>query len=141
MLTRLCTLVLFCAALGCGDSGPPRASAGGVVKLDGQAIEEGSITFVPAEGTSGPTSGARITAGKYNIPKADGPLIGRSKVEIRAWRKTGRQIPNPMSAGALMDEKVEAFPEHYNSASTLVEEIVAGHNVLDFDLKSDPPPP
>jgi hypothetical protein len=126
---------------GCGARGPERASVSGKVTLDGKAIEMGSITFVPADGNAGPTAGSAITAGQFDIKKAVGPVLGKHKVELRAWRLTGKQIPNPMSPGAMMDEKVEAFPEQFNNASTLIREIESGHNTFDFELESAAPPP
>jgi hypothetical protein len=35
-----------------------------------------------------------------------------------------------------MDEKVEAFPAEFNNESTLIRDIVSGHNTLDFELES-----
>lgn len=122
---------------GCSDPGPERASISGSITLDGKPVEQGSITFVPTEGTSGPTAGDVISGGQYEIPRALGPLVGKNKVELRSWRLTGRQIPNPMSPGSTMEERVEAFPAQFNNETTLVREITAGHNSLDFDLKSD----
>jgi hypothetical protein len=132
----ICSAVLFFLTLGCGPAGPERASVSGQVTLDGQAIEQGTISFLPAEGNAGPSAGSAITNGRYDIRKANGPVLGKARVELRAWRKTGRQIPNPMSEGALMDEKVEAFPAQFNDESTLLREIKSGHNSFDFELES-----
>jgi hypothetical protein len=128
-------LAVLCSTTGCGSAGPARGSASGTVTLNGQPVD-GSITFVPTNGTAGPTAGAAIQGGKYTIPKADGPLVGNNRVELRAWRLTGRQIPNPMSEGQFMDEKVEAFSPEYNDATKLVREVKSGHNSLDFALES-----
>jgi hypothetical protein len=121
---------------GCGPSGPERASVSGKVTLNGQAIEQGTISFLPAEGNTGPSAGGIIANGRYDIKKQDGPVLGKSRVELRSWKKTGRQIPNPMSAGAMMDEKVEAFPDRFSNESTLIKEVQSGHNIFDFELES-----
>lgn len=126
---------------GCGPTGPERASVSGVVTLNGQAIEQGSITFLPASGNAGPSAGGVISGGKYDIRKVDGPVLGSARIELRAWKKTGRQIPNPMSPGATMDEKVEAFDAEFNDESTLLREIVSGHNTLNFELATGTPKP
>lgn len=133
---RWLLLLMFLMAVGCGPDGPERGSVSGTVSLDGKSVKEGSITFIPTDGTTGPTAGGTIADGAFSIPKSLGPLVGKNKVELRAWRLTGRQIPNPMSPGSMMDEKVEAFPPQYNDESTYVIEINSGHNTLDFDLKS-----
>jgi hypothetical protein len=134
-------LALAAGVLGCGSSGPQRASVAGEVTLNGSPIEQGTITFVPASGNAGPTAGGAIIDGKYNVPKAVGPLVGRQRVELRAWRKTGVMIPNPMSAGAMMEEKVEAFGAEFNDQSTLERDVASGHNVFDFALESVTPMP
>jgi hypothetical protein len=135
-------MALVCLAeVGCGPSGPERASVSGKVTLDGKLIEQGTINFLPAEGNAGPSTGGVITNGRYDIRKVDGPVLGKARIELRAWRKTGRQIPNPMSAGSMMDEKVEAFPKTFNDESTLLKEVESGHNTFDFELDSPPATP
>jgi hypothetical protein len=131
----VCVYVLVLA--GCGRAGPERASVSGTVTLEGHTISEGSITFVPTDGSQGPTAGGAIRDGKFEITKFDGPIVGKNRVELRSWKLTGRQIPNPMSPGATMDEKVEAFPDPFNNESRLVREIASGHNTLEFNLKPD----
>ncbi|MEX0793841.1 MAG: hypothetical protein WD045_11945 [Pirellulaceae bacterium] len=126
-------LVMGC---GGGQSGPPRGEVSGKVTLDGTPVEEGSITFLPSEGTSGPSAGAPITNGNYAIARQKGPVEGKYRVEIRATRKTGKSVPagSPFPEGTMIDETEEAVPAKYNTKSELVREIVAGENELDFDL-------
>jgi hypothetical protein len=133
----LLALGLIAVVIGCGPATPERASVSGKVTLDGQAIEQGSISFLPAEGNAGPSAGGVIANGRYDIEKKDGPILGKTRIELRAWKKSGRQIPNPMSAGSMMDEKVEAFPKEFNEESTLLKEIKSGHNTFDFELESN----
>jgi len=121
---------------GCEASGLRRAAVSGTVRVDGQPLAEGSINFFPTEGTEGPTAGAPIVQGKYQIPRANGVTVGKNLVQIQANRKTGRKVPNPMAPGTLTDEIVELLPPEYNTQSTLVRTIEPGSNVLDFDLKT-----
>ena len=136
-LLSFAALVALCA--GCGKSdGVDRASVEGKVTLDGVAIEDGSIAFIPAGGNKGPTAGGVIRDGRYSIAGAHGPVLGRHRVEIHASRKTGKKIQTPMaSPGTMMDETVEAVPDRYNAASTLEREITKGRNTLDFELTKE----
>jgi hypothetical protein len=122
---------------GC-DSGLPRATVTGTVKLDGQPVESGAIAFVPIEGTKGGTAGAVIEKGSYRIDRVKGVMIGQNRVELRGSRKTGRMLPDPINPGGKIEERVELFPPFYSTKSTLVREVVAGENRIDFDLSSKP---
>jgi len=124
-----------CVGCGKGD-GLNRASVEGKVTLDGTAVEQGSIAFLPTGDTKGPTAGGTIEKGRYSIPAAQGPAVGRYRVEIHAPRKTGKKIQAPMApAGTMADEVVDAAPAQYNSKSTLEKEVKSGRNEFDFDLK------
>lgn len=129
-------LMSFCA--GCDQGGGvTRCAVEGKVTLDGAPVEEGSIAFIPTGGTEGPTAGGQIQNGQYSVPSAKGPVVGRYRVEIRAPRKTGKMIQNPMAEpGTMVEEIAEGAPAKYNSESTLEEEIKAGKNVIDFELTS-----
>jgi hypothetical protein len=63
-------------------------------------------------------------------------VVGKNRVEIKGFRKTGRKMPDPMAFGTktLTDEIIQIVPPEYNSQSTLTREIKAGSNTLDFDL-------
>ena len=134
--------LLAVPAIGCGTrSGPMRASVEGQVSVDGEPIEMGSITFTPAEGTSGPIAGGPIERGRYRITKGSGPVVGRQLVSIRGLKKSGRQVPVTAGAelpsGGLVEELIPAVPPQYNDHTTLVREIVRGHQVVDFPLRSE----
>jgi hypothetical protein len=127
--------VLLCCC-GCRPSSSShRAAASGKVTLDGAEIADGTIAFYPMGDVKGPSTGGPIKDGRYSIAAAQGPTIGRNRVEIRAARKTGRQVQAPMSdRGTLIDETAEAVPVCYNAQSTLTTEIASGENVLDYQL-------
>jgi hypothetical protein len=132
---------LLVVVLGC-SSEDGRAPVRGEVKVDGSPLEEGSINFFPAGDAQGPSAGGVIAEGKYDIPQAMGPVIGKNRVEIRGVKKTGRQVPNHMAPGTMREELVEALPVEVNTKSQLVRDVVAGTNVIDFvDLKGLPIPP
>lgn len=104
--------------------------------MDGTPIAEGTINFLPAGGTKGPTAGASITDGRYSIAAAKGPCLGRHRVEIRGSKRTGRQVsaPGPKASGLMVDEIIDIVPRRYNAESTLEAELKPGQNELDFSL-------
>ena len=132
-------LVLFLLISGCGGyDGPRRGEVHGNVTFDGSPLVEGHIRFTPTGDTKGPVAGAPIVDGQYSIEEAKGPVVGHQRVEISAQKKTGRQVPAPppQPAGTMMEETAEAIPERYNTRTELERELVAGPNVLDFELVS-----
>ena len=63
--------------------------------------------FYPTGDTKGPTTGGNIEDGQYSIAVPKGPIVGRTRVEIRATRKTGRKVETPMAAqGVMVDEMI-----------------------------------
>jgi hypothetical protein len=135
-------VLLPCLALIGGCSDGKRGAVSGRVTLDGQPIEEGRITFIPAEGNSGPTAGSVILNGNYRVPASGGAWVGKNRVEIRGVRKSGNQTATasayPRGTGGTekVEERAEAVPEIYNTRSQLVEDIRAGSNQIDFELRS-----
>ncbi|MDB5306121.1 MAG: hypothetical protein JWO38_323 [Gemmataceae bacterium] len=129
---------LLVAAGGCGNGGGGRAAVRGKVTLDGQPVEAGLISFVPAEGTKGPSAGAAVSQGEYEVQGDNLPVPGAYRVEIKAQKKTGKKVPvgSPAPPGTMAEETVEAIPARYNTRSTLREELKPGSNVLNFDLTS-----
>ena len=133
--------VLFACALvgggvllliGCGQGPSSRASVAGKVTVDGKPLEEGSIVFVPTDGTTGPTAGGRIRNGNYTIGNKKGPVVGTARVEIRAVRETGRISTFGFDAG--QKERVQYIPARYNEDSQLRADLKRGRNSLDFEL-------
>jgi hypothetical protein len=134
MQRALAVSLVFCFLGGCGASGgPSRGAVEGRVTLDGVEIEQGSITFKPTAGTQGPTAGGPITKGRYRLSAAEGPVVGRNRVEILAPVNSGRKVPAPFgNPGEMSDEIVEKVPARYNTQSTLEREVKPGSNTLDF---------
>jgi hypothetical protein len=119
-------------AWGC-DKRPTRSSVQGEVKLDGQPVDGGRITFIPAGAGVVPAQ-APITGGKYQLTTGEGPSLGKCKVEIVWSKTTGRKINDPRLGAA--EELKQVIPAKYNDKSTLSFEIKPGDNVYSVDLKS-----
>jgi hypothetical protein len=137
------TIYLGCSALGllclpgCADSGPPTAEVSGTVRLDSRLIDEGSIQFIPVEGSRGPSTGGVIQDGKYHIPRKMGATVGTNRVELRAFKNARTKIQDPTAPpGVQTEERVQAFPPEFNDRSTVVREIRAGSNTIDFDVET-----
>jgi hypothetical protein len=124
-------------AFGCGGGRQDRGAISGSVKLDGKPVERGSILFTPIEGARGSVAGGEIENGRYQLPSKIGPAIGRSRVEIRAMRKTGKMVPKAFARpGEMVPEQIEAIPRRFNTESKLNVEIKPGDNTADFDVSS-----
>jgi len=132
---RHALLGLACAAVllvtGCGDG---RVRVHGTVLFEGQPLEEGFVSFEPADGV-GPTTGGAITGGKYDLTGEARATVGEKIVRIIGSRKTGRKIPAGNPPGAMVDEWVQCIPKQYNDQSTLRVQITPGRdNTHNFDL-------
>ena len=142
MMTQVSSVALLILALftasGCGPSGPTRAEVSGVVSLNGTPVSEGSINFFPTDGNTGPEAGGAIREGKYHIPRAQGPVIGKNRIELRSFQKSGRKIQDPTAPqGTLTEEITNVFPAEFNKESTLVREVQKGKNEMPFEIKLD----
>jgi hypothetical protein len=127
-----CLAAALLVPVGCSGN---QAEVSGTVRLDGQLVEEGSINFIPVDGTKGPGAGGVIKDGKYHIPRDKGVTVGKNRVELRAFKKTGRKVRDAVGApGALIEERIPAFPPEYNDQSILVKEVQEGSNRIDFNV-------
>lgn len=134
MKTVHLSLFMIAALLAAGCArGPERASVTGEVRVAGELLESGSITFIPPDG-SGPTAGAAIVNGRYEVGRERGAIVGKNRVEVRGDRKTGRRKPHPFNRNEQMDEVVEAVPREFNERSTLERDVQRGDNEFNFDL-------
>jgi hypothetical protein len=126
------------ALCGCGAPTAEQAAVHGRVTYKGKAIEQGTIAFHPLPPLIAQPAGAEIIDGMYAI-KENGPVLGNYRVEIQAYRKTGRKTPDlrgDMSVPnrPLIDETVPILPASFNVESTLTAEIEPGDNTKDFEL-------
>ncbi|HYT89158.1 MAG TPA: hypothetical protein VEL76_10655 [Gemmataceae bacterium] len=122
-----CLLALL-ALIGCGDSS--MGEVRGTVKVDGQLVKEGAITFTPVNGKTA-TAGAEIKEGRYatRVP------LGEMKVATSVPKVTRKKKIYPTENSPEMEMKDEALPPKYNAQTELRFEVKAGTNEKDFDLQ------
>ncbi len=101
--------MLVSSIAGCG-SGGLGVAVSGKVSLDGQPIQDGTIQFVPIEGTQGPTAGGTIKEGAYSIPRDGGPVPGKYRVEISSFADVKDATEKEM-AGALFGRPATDMPK------------------------------
>jgi hypothetical protein len=121
-------LILLFAALGCGGS----TTVNGEVQIDGTPVENGTITFEPADG-KGPVVGGPITHGHYEVTG----LPGKKNVLITSSRSTGKKVPAgpPAPAGTMVDEVV-VFPPPGKKHEPKSVELAPGSNTFSVQLTS-----
>ena len=73
------SLVMFA---GCGQDGPRRYEISGMIKIKGQPIKYGNITFINVGGGIG--GGAEVKDGAFTIAKATGLPVGSYRVRLSA---------------------------------------------------------
>ena len=129
--TVLSPLLLFA---GCGQS--ERHALQGSVTLDGQPLPEGSIRFIPLEGTNGPSAGGQIKEGRFAVESDKGVFPGSFRVEIISSRETGRKAQDRVT-GEMTTIKAQFLPPRYNRNSELTADVKkSGPNEFEFALES-----
>jgi hypothetical protein len=137
-------VLLACLAWSaCGCGGSPRAAVVGKVTIDGVALPEGSIDFVPLNPRAAQTAGARISQGEYEIAAEQGLLPGNYLVQIRAVRPTGKKVWDgmgderaPASQKNMVDQIESYLPVRYNDRTELRAKIESGMvNRCDYALQ------
>ena len=103
----------------------------GMVTVDGKAPEQGSISFIPLNGST-PTTGAVITQGKY---ESQAP-IGESKVEIRVPKVVGKKKLYDTPDSPEQEIMQELLPAKYNETSELRFTGVKGKNEKNWELST-----
>jgi hypothetical protein len=68
--------------VGCNRDSGSRIAVRGTVLVDAVRVARGSITFLPAPGTTGPASSTSIRDGSYRFDRQNGPLPGKYEVTI-----------------------------------------------------------
>ena len=126
------TLLLLLCGCGGGDGRPKLVTVRGKVYMKGQPIEKATIRFLPVGGGQS-SQGETNPAGEYELffrQDEPGAQIGKHKVTISTFVP-----PDVDDLGAKSGGRAEVFPSQYNTNTTLENEVVAGENVIDFDLK------
>lgn len=132
-------LVLACLAFliaSCGRQygSDHRFPLSGTVRVNGQPIDQGAISFIPTDYKKQRVSGGTIQEGVYSVPEPKGANAGPYRVEIRWFKKTGRMIPD-RDSGELYEERKEGLPKRYHEQSELTAEVSPAQSTFDFDLK------
>ena len=146
-LTR-CTICLIACALTSGcDSGPATGRVTGAVTYDGEAVEEGTVTFYPTQGGR-PATGKIQSDGTYELctyGDGDGAFVGNYRIAIEAKSVVGGP-PAPKSLQEEITQTIAAtstkpsikwlVPEQYSSAesSGLTAAVKRGQNEIHFNL-------
>lgn len=123
---RAALLIIFGLSLAGCDQGPVKGTVKGTVTLDGQMVDGGVITFVPADGNSQPEA-VPITAGEYSVTMP----VGEKRVEIY-WAPSSGAAADTATQGR--EQIVQRIPAKYNSQSTLSHTVTKGEARQDFAL-------
>jgi len=114
---------------GCGKESDGRsARLKGRVTLDGAAIAEGTINFLPEKSGQAPPASAQIADGYYD---ARAVPLGKVRVQIVATRETGRMIPG---SSQPVPEVLSIIPPRY--AQGIPIEVTSENPEQDFPLTS-----
>jgi hypothetical protein len=134
-LFALCALPLVC---GCGR---PAVSVRGQVTYEGQPVDNGFITFLPADGL-GPTCAGPIAGGKYQVDGLTaGPkiaqIIGVKEVRFAVSREemaeAAKQAAKSADYTGIID-RADVIPPEAQGNNARVE-IKTGSQTRDFPLK------
>ncbi|WP_153556630.1 hypothetical protein [Roseimaritima sediminicola] len=123
-------------ATGCGDT-RNELTVSGTVTVNGEPIENGTISFVAADGVAA-TGGGVIKDGSYTAFVAP----GRKKVVVLGNKAVGEE---PLYQGVPDSPTQTTYqtitPTKYNAAhlTPLTAEISENQEGLDFELTGDPP--
>lgn len=132
-----CLGILVLGIAGCADELGDRQEISGVVTLQGQPLDGGSIEFTPLDspqpGGVETRSGAPIVQGKYVVPRAQGLVPGNYRVRITAGTPTPDLQPGelPGPTGAPSKERV---PAKYNTQSQLEATITSGPSTFNVEI-------
>jgi hypothetical protein len=140
-LTYAGMLFVLAFASGCGEQA---TTVTGNVTYNGVAVENGTISFRPADGM-GQTFAATIENGVYTIPTA---TPGMRKVEIHGLRKVQHGVSHE-DAARLADQAMKegkalhvSAPADYipiDAEGNLKEvEVAPGDQTINFELKGPP---
>jgi hypothetical protein len=125
-------LFAICASCGCGSSNG-RLEISGTVKLDGQPLDQGIISFNDAEGKK-PSVEAAIQDGAFVVPAEKGPLPGKYRVAIDSADANG---PTARPDQYTMEIPMSRIPPRYNLETTLTVNVEdRSSNEFVFDLES-----
>jgi hypothetical protein len=122
-------LAISLVLAGCGDGG---TEVTGIVKYDGNPVEEGSITFTPVDGKT-TTGSSVIKAGKYSARVSTGMM----KVSFTYPKLVGKRKAYDTPDSPEVPEYKDQLADKYGpNNSDLKFEVKSGLNKKDWDLSS-----
>ena len=124
-------------ATGCGSGGPTMGRVSGTVKVDGQPLTKGTVTFIATDGKNPNATGAIDSGGRYTLQTTepgDGAVVGSYKVAIsdadsNALNTAMPGMPAPVQKSAIAKIYLDG------NTSGLTATVESGSNTKDFDLK------
>lgn len=124
---------LFCGLglvvlAGCG---PPTSVVTGTVTMDGDPLESGVISFVPADSPGEPVT-VQVAQGKYEATMAP----GRKLVQISAPYVLEQRKEYDGPNAPLVDVMGERLPPKYHSNTELQFDAAAGRVAKDWSVDS-----
>lgn len=131
-------LILVALVPGCGSTG---ATVSGTVTFEGEPVNDGSISFLPADG-KGPADGARIRDGRYNLDiLVPGPKLVKieavKKVQVNWSSLEGQKAYEEAKAkgtlAALLDTNDLISPDAVGNNQTV--KVVPGKQTFNFELR------
>jgi hypothetical protein len=127
-------MVLLLLLAGCSSNSDHTETyqISGTVTLDGKPLPDATIVFLPDNGRS--SAGKTSASGEYTLFYSEGvkgAIPGRHRVQISA----SEVVPGKLNSEGGEIRK-EILPAEYHSKSTLVYEVNANRDDVNFDLKS-----
>ena len=120
------------ALAGCREG---KSTVSGTVSLDGQPVDNGSITFVNSDGGKLIREGAVISGGKFEATVPPGNF----KIELSGQKVVGKRTQKGFDGkDETLEISEEIFPDKFNVKTELTQEIKPGSNPITLDLKSKP---
>jgi hypothetical protein len=134
--TFLLITVASFAAVGCSES-KFESRVSGTVKLDGQPIGPGVVTFAPHGATTNPALGAIQPDGSYELKTSRdlGLHAGKYSVSLQIV-----ELPTDLAPGQRdMRPTKSRIPEKFtsNDSSGLEFEVAPGRNTIDIEMMSN----
>lgn len=135
----LSCLTVVLVLTGCSDQNGGRVKVDGTVKLKGERLKDGTVSFEPLDGQPSRAT-AVISAGEYSIPRANGLVPGKYLIRISAG--DGKTAVNPVDpsqppgpgGGSNVISK-ELVPADWNVKSNQERTVVGdGSNRFEFDI-------
>jgi hypothetical protein len=113
---------------GCG---PGTSTVSGTVTIDGQPLDGGVISLVPAEAGGEPAT-AEVVQGKYALRLKP----GKKHVQISAPQVVGQRKEYKGEGAPLVDIIEERLPPKYNSQTELTLDVAPGASTKDWSVQS-----